>query len=101
MSTAYSTDLPAHFLKRSQRITVYPNLVSLKQFWLQLYNIDNCVFTIQLYTLTGYEVFRRFFYHANFCSNHTIKLPEKLERGIYKLVICCDEIRYTQPLVVV
>lgn len=94
-------ELPAYFLKRSQRITVYPNLVSFKQFWLQLYNIDNCVFTIQLYTLPGFEVFRRFFYHTGLCSSHTIKIPAKLERGIYKMVICCDEIRYNQLLVIV
>ena len=94
-------ELPAHFLKRSQRITVYPNLVSIKQCWLQLYNIDSCVFSVQLHTLSGFEMFRRFFYHTGLYSNHTIKIPAKLERGIYKMLICCDDIRYNQLLIIV
>ena len=86
--------------KRTQRITIYPNLVSQKTFWLQLYNIDQCVFTVHLYSLTGQQVFKHFLFHSDFHSNHAIHLPAHIERGVYKLAIRYGENHYVQPIVI-
>lgn len=86
--------------KRAQRITIYPNLVSQKQFWLQLYNIDKSVFSVHLYSLTGEQVFKHFLYHSDFHSTHTIKLPNHLGRGVYKVAVRIGENHYVQPIVI-
>ena len=98
-----TTQLPyaaGQTLRRSQRITVYPHLVSQKQFWLQFYYVDKCVFSVHLYTLTGQEVFRKFFHHANYHGTHAVQLPRNLVTGIYKLAIRSEHISHMQPLVV-
>lgn len=87
-------------LQRSQRITVYPNLVSQKQFWLQFYYVDKCVFSVHLYTLTGQEVFRKFFHHASFHATHAVQLPFHLMTGIYRLAIRSEHITHLQPIVI-
>jgi hypothetical protein len=87
-------------LRRSQRITIYPNLVSQKQFWLQFYYVDKCVFSVHLYTLTGHEVFRKFFHHSSFHATHAVLLPVNLVTGIYKLAIKSEHISHLQPIVV-
>lgn len=97
-----STQLPnsAGTILRSQRITIYPNLVAQKQFWLQFYYVDQCVFSVQLYTLTGQEVFRRFFHHANLHGTHMVQLPVKFARGIYKLAVRSEHVMVMQPIVI-
>jgi hypothetical protein len=97
MNTLPLTD---HSKKRIQRITVYPNLVSQGKFWLQLYNIEKCVFTVQLYSLAGQQVFKHFLYHADLHSNHTVQLPRQLARGIYKVAIRYGDNHYVQPIVI-
>lgn len=86
--------------KRAQRVTIYPYLVSQKQFWLQLYNIDKCVFTVHLYSLTGQQVFKHFLYHSDFHSTHTIKLPTHVSRGVYKVAVRFGDNHYVQPIVI-
>jgi hypothetical protein len=85
--------------KRLQRVTVYPNLVSQQKFWLQLYHIDKSVFTVQLYSLAGQQVFKLFLYHADFHSTHTIQLPRHIDRGIYKVAIRVGDEHFVQPIV--
>jgi hypothetical protein len=85
---------------RIQRITVYPNLVSQKKFWLQLYNIEQCVFTVHLYSLAGQQVFKHHIYHSELHSTHTVTLPNNLERGIYKVAIRYGDNHYLQPIVI-
>jgi hypothetical protein len=87
-------------MPRAQRITIYPNLVKQKQFWIQFYYVDKCVFSVQLYTLNGDEVFRRFFHHGNFHATHAVQLPMRLSRGIYRLAIRSERVSWLQPLVV-
>jgi hypothetical protein len=89
-----------HLKKRTQRITVYPNLVSQKKFWLQLYNFEQCVFTVQLYSLAGQQVFKHFLFHSDFHSTHAVQLPHHLARGIYKVAIRCGDNHYVQPIVI-
>jgi hypothetical protein len=84
---------------RTQRITVYPNLVSQKIFWLQFYYVDRCVFSVHLYTLGGYEVFRKFYFHDTFHATHAVQLPRHLVRGVYKLVIRSERLHHAQPIV--
>lgn len=86
--------------KRNQRLTIYPTLVSQKQFWLQLYNIEKCVFTVHLYSLSGEQVFKHFIFHSELHTNHTIHLPWYIERGVYKLAIRYGDNHYVQPIVV-
>lgn len=86
--------------KRAQRVTVYPNLVSQKKFWLQLYNIEKCVFSVHLYSLTGQQVFKHFLYHSDFHSTHAILLPTNLQRGVYKVAVRVGELHYVQPIVI-
>ena len=87
-------------LLRSQRITIYPNLVAQKQFWLQFYYVDKCVFSVQLYTLTGQEVFRRFFHHGHLHATHVVQLPVRFARGIYKLAIRSEHLMLMQPIII-
>ena len=86
--------------KRAQRVTVYPNLVSQKKFWLQLYNIEKCVFSVHLYSLTGQQVFKHFLFHSDFHSTHAILLPGNLGRGVYKVAVRVGELHYVQPIVI-
>jgi hypothetical protein len=87
-------------LQRSQRITVYPNLVTQKQFWLQFYYVDKCVFSVHLYTLTGIEVFRKFFHHSTYHATHAVQLPFYFGAGIYKLAIKSEHMNQLQPIVI-
>jgi hypothetical protein len=98
MSTLPNTD--DRLKKRVPRITVYPTLVSQKKFWLQLYNIDECVFTVHLYSLNGQQVFKHFLNHTDFHSTHTVQLPWHIPRGIYKVAIRYGDNHYVQPIVV-
>lgn len=91
---------PQPLLLRTQRITVYPNLVTQKLFWLQFYYVDKCVFSVHLYTLSGYEVFRKFYHHANYHATHAVQLPRHLMRGVYKMVIKSERINHGQPIVI-
>jgi hypothetical protein len=100
MNTTLLPFAAAPSLLRSQRITVYPNLVSQKQFWLQLYYVDKCVFSVHLYSLTGHEVFRKFFHHASYHGTHSVQLPRNLVTGIYKLAIRSEHISHMQPIVI-
>ena len=86
--------------KRLQRVTVYPNLVSQQKFWLQLYSIEKCVFTVQLYSLAGQQVYKHFLYHADYHSTHTIQLPRHIDRGIYKVAIRVGDEHFVQPIVI-
>lgn len=102
--TIYPMNTPllsaAGYSALSQRITLYPNLVTEKRFWLQLYNIDRGIFTIYFYTLSGVLLFKGFLAHKEHFSTHTINIPEKLTTGIYKIAVCCDEFYYLKTLVV-
>ena len=86
--------------KRLQRVTVYPTLVSQQKFWLQLYNIEKCVFTVQLYSLAGRQVYKHFLYHADIHSTHTIQFPRHIDRGIYKVAIRFGDEHYVQNIVI-
>jgi hypothetical protein len=97
MSSSQPVNQPS---KRSQRITVYPTLVSQKQFWLQFYNIEKCVFSIHLYSLSGQQVYKHFIFHSEMHSNHAIHLPSYIERGVYKLAIRYGDNHYVQPIVI-
>lgn len=87
-------------LSRTQRITIYPSLVTQKQFWIQFYYVDKCVFSVQLYALNGDEVFRRFFHHGSWHGTHVVQLPWRLNRGIYRLAIRSERISWLQPIVI-
>ncbi|WP_207515724.1 T9SS type A sorting domain-containing protein [Longitalea luteola] len=91
---------PDRLNKRLERITVYPTLVSQKKFWLQLYNIEQCVFTVHLYSLSGQQVFKHFLNHTDLHSTHTIQLPWDIPRGIYKVAIRYGDTHYVQPIVI-
>ena len=91
---------PNRLKNRVQRITVYPNLVSQKKFWLQLYNIETCVFTVHVYSLAGQQVFKHHIYHSDLHSTHTVELPWHLPRGIYKIAIRYGDNHYVQPIVI-
>lgn len=99
-TTLLTTAGPQPLLIRTQRITVYPNLVTQKLFWLQFYYVDTCVFSVHLYTLSGYEVFRKFFHHANYHATHVVQLPRHVMTGVYKLVISSERIDHLQPIVI-
>lgn len=90
----------ARFLQLSQRITLYPNLVTEKRFWLQLYNIERNVFTIYFYTLSGMLLFKSFLAHKEHFSTHTICLPARISTGIYKVAVCCGDYHYLQTIVI-
>jgi len=93
--------LPAtRFLQLSQRITLYPNLVTEKRFWLQLYNIERGVFTIYFYTLSGMLLFKGFLAHKEHFSTHTICLPARLSTGIYKVAVCGGDYYHLQTMVI-
>ena len=93
--------LPAtRFLQVSQRITLYPDLVTERRFWLQLYSIDRCVFSVYFYTLSGMLMFKTFLAHKEHFSTHTIWLPANISTGIYRVAICCGE-HYYQKMVVI
>ena len=85
---------------RTQRVTIYPTLVSQKKFWIQLYNIEQCVFTVHLYELSGQQVYKHFIFHSNLHSNHTIYLPTHIGRGIYKLAVRYGDNHIVQPMVI-
>jgi hypothetical protein len=100
MNTTLPSFAAGPSLLRSQRITVYPNLVSQKQFWLQFYYVDKCVFSVHLYTLTGVEVFRKFFHHGSYNGTHAVQVPRNLVTGIYRLAIRSEHIDHMQPIVI-
>ncbi|AXY73495.1 hypothetical protein D3H65_05665 [Paraflavitalea soli] len=90
----------ARFLQLSQRITLYPSLVTERRFWLQLYNIERGVFTIYFYTLSGVLLFKSFLAHKEHFSTHTICLPVLISTGIYKVAVCCGDSHYLQTIVI-
>ena len=90
----------ARFLQLSQRITLYPNLVTEKRFWLQLYNIERSVFAVYFYTLSGALLFKTFLAHKDHFSTHTIWLPAKIGTGIYKVAVYCGEHHYLKTIVI-
>jgi hypothetical protein len=95
------TLLPAlSLLQLSQRITLYPELVTEKRFWLQLYNIERGVFTVYFYTLSGVLLFQTFLAHKEHYSTHTIWLPAKISTGIYKVAVFSSEHYYLKTVVI-
>ncbi len=90
----------ARFLQVTQRITLYPSLVTEKRFWLQLYNIERGIFTVYFYTLSGMLLFKTLLAHADHYSTHTINLPARIGTGIYKVAVCCGEHHYLQSIVI-
>lgn len=95
------TVLPAaRFLTGSQRITLYPTLVTERRFWLQLYNMDRSVMAIYFYTLSGYMLFKAFIAHRDHFSTHTISLPHYVRSGVYKVAIFCGDHHYLQSIVI-
>jgi len=90
----------ARFLQLSQRITVYPELITQQCFWLQLYNIDRGIVMLYFYTLTGKLVCKAILTHKEHFSMHAIRLPASIRGGIYRLAVCCGEHHYLQTLVV-
>jgi hypothetical protein len=100
MNTTQPQHTDGQALLRSQRITIYPNLVSQRQFWIQFYYVEKCVFSVHLYTLTGQEVYRHFFHHGSIHATHNVQLP-RMVRGIYKLAIRSEHIGELRPIVIV
>ena len=100
MNITQPRQVAGNMLQRSQRISIYPNLVSQKQFWIQFYYVDKCVFSVHLYTLNGEEVFRKFFHHSKLHDTHAVQLPVRFIRGIYKLAIRSEHITRMQPIVI-
>jgi hypothetical protein len=92
--------LPQRPSKRLQRITLYPTLVTQHQFWLQLYNIGTCVFSVHIYTLHGLEVFTHFYMHQEINSMHAIHVHQHIGRGIYKVAVRCDDLQYLQNIII-
>lgn len=90
----------ARLLTLSQRITLYPNLVTEKRFWLQLYNIERGVFTVYFYTLSGALLFQTFLAHKEHHSTHTIWLPAKISTGIYKVAVFGSNHYYLRTVVI-
>ncbi|WP_276482732.1 hypothetical protein [Paraflavitalea pollutisoli] len=90
----------ARFLSATQRITLYPTLVTERRFWLQLYNIDRTVFAIYFYTLSGALLFRSVLAHKEHFSTHAIPLPQYVTGGIYKVAVCCGDHHFLHSIVV-
>lgn len=90
----------ARFLQATQRITLYPTLVTERKFWLQLYNIDRTVFALYCYTLSGALLFRSFIAHKEHFSTHVISLPRHITGGIYKVALYCGDHHYLHSIVV-
>lgn len=90
----------ARFLQPTQRVTIYPNLVTERKFWLQLYSIDRGLLTIYFYTLTGTLLFKAISAYKEHWSTHTIALPAIIMAGVYKVAISCGELHYSKTLVI-
>lgn len=90
----------SHSAARSRRVTLYPNLVTQRCCWLQLYHVENGPVHIELYTLSGGLVLKNFCYHAGFQSTHTITFPAHIKRSIYKITIRCADHAITQPIII-
>jgi hypothetical protein len=90
----------ARFLQHSQRITLYPDLVTERRFWLQLYSIDRCVASLYFYTLSGMLIFKAFLAHKEHFSTHTIWLPAQVSTGIYKIAVYCGEHHYLKTIII-
>jgi len=84
----------------SQRVTVYPELITEQCFWLQLYNIDRGLLSLYFYTLTGRLVCKAILTHKEHFSMHVIKLPASLRGGIYRLSVCCGDYHYLKTLII-
>jgi hypothetical protein len=90
----------ASFMQLSQRITVYPELITQRCFWLQLYNIDRGILTLYFYTLAGRLLFKGITAHKEHFSMHAIPLPESITSGIYKIAVSCGDYHYLKTLVI-
>jgi hypothetical protein len=90
----------ARFLQPAQRVTIYPNLVTERRFWLQLYSIERAVMTIYFYTLHGTLLFKTIVAHKEHWSTHTVWLPSIVTSGVYKVAISCGELHYAKTLVI-
>ena len=100
MITQASVSPAARFMQLSQRITVYPDLITQRCFWLQLNNIDRGILSLYIYTLAGTLLCKGIVAHKEHFSTHTIPIPESITHGIYKIAITCGDYHYLKTLVI-
>jgi hypothetical protein len=80
-------------------ITVFPNPVTDKTIILQLNNLHEGTFTIELYNAIGQKVYKNHIVYSGGSLTETIKLTENIAEGLYYLHVNSGEVRFDQKLI--
>ena len=80
-------------------ITVFPNPITDKTIILQLNNMHQGIFKIELYNSMGQAVYKNNIVYSGGSLTETIKLPENIAEGLYHLHVYSGEVRFAQKLI--
>jgi hypothetical protein len=95
----YSKIVSIHTGDAQKSITVYPNPVTDKTIILQLNNLHQGIFNIELYNSIGQAVYKSKIVYPGGSLAETIKLPASIAEGLYHLHVYSGEARFDQKLI--
>jgi uncharacterized delta-60 repeat protein len=81
-------------------ITVFPNPVTDKTIIVQMNNLQQGTFNIELYNAVGQAVYKGNIIYTGGSLTETLKLPASITEGVYHLSVRSGEDRFDQKLIV-
>ena len=84
----------------AQGISIYPNPVTQKLFILQMNNMPEGIYRINLFTADGKNIFEKMIRHSAGSESQQIQLPAVLSAGVYTIAASGNKSRFTQKLVI-
>jgi uncharacterized delta-60 repeat protein len=81
-------------------ITVFPNPVTDKSIIVQLNNLPQGTYNIELYNSIGQSVYKNNIVYSGGSLSETIKLPESIPVGLYQFHVYSGEVRFDQKLII-
>ena len=95
-SISYSLVVNVAIVGGKESISVYPNPVTGSAIILQLNNQPKGLYTVQLFSNAGQQLYNKTLEHAGGSSTQTLELKNIFEKGIYQLKVSGISKSYTQ-----
>ncbi|MEO5563127.1 MAG: GEVED domain-containing protein [Chitinophagaceae bacterium] len=99
-SVMYSSIVVVDMGKTEPVITIYPTIVENKQFNLRLENVTAGTYILSAVNAGGQQVLSKTVVHGGGSSVETIKLPQSMAAGVYKIRIAGKEEVWVETVIV-
>lgn len=84
----------------SEKVAVYPNPVQSGRVNLQTGNLVKGIYSIEIFSAAGQQVYNKIINHSGGTAIHSIQLPATIKAGIYHIQLKSDEVKEVRQFLV-